>query len=74
MLTSKNTQGELFEEIERLRMRLEETEAIVEAIRNGIVDAVVVHAIPGERVYTLEGAERPYRLLVEAMVQIHSPC
>lgn len=69
MLTSTNTQGELLEEIERLRMRLEETEAIVEAIRNGIVDAVVVHSIPGERVYTLEGAERPYRLLVEAMRQ-----
>ena len=69
MLTSKNTQGELLEEIERLRMRLEEPEAIVEAIRNGIVDAVVVHSIPGEQVYTLEGAERPYRLLVEAMRQ-----
>jgi PAS domain S-box-containing protein len=69
MLTPPNTNGELLEEIERLRMRLEEAEAVVEAIRNGIVDAVVVNSSPGERVYTLEGAERPYRLLVEAMEQ-----
>jgi len=69
MLTQPNTNGELLEEIERLRMRLEEAEAVVEAIRNGIVDAVVVNSTPEERVYTLEGAERPYRLLVEAMEQ-----
>jgi hypothetical protein len=42
MLTTPNTNGELLEEIERLRLRLEEAEAVVEAIRNGIVDAVVV--------------------------------
>lgn len=69
MITPLNNNGELLEEIERLRMRLEEAEAVVEAIRNGIVDAVVVNSTPGERVYTLEGAERPYRLLVEAMEQ-----
>jgi PAS domain S-box-containing protein len=69
MLTPPNTNGELLEEIERLRMRLEEADAIVEAIRNGIVDAVVVNSTPEESVYTLEGAERPYRLLVEAMEQ-----
>lgn len=69
MLTAPRTNGELLEDIERLRMRLEEAEAVVEAIRSGIVDAVVVNSTPGERVYTLEGAERPYRLLVEAMEQ-----
>jgi PAS domain S-box-containing protein len=69
MLTPSNTNAELLEEIERLRMRLEEAEAVVEAIRNGIVDAVVVNSTPEERIYTLEGAERPYRLLVEAMEQ-----
>ena len=64
-----NTDGELLEEIERLRLRLDEAEAVVEAIKKGIVDAVVVHATSAEMVYTLEGAERPYRLLVEAMQQ-----
>lgn len=63
------TNDEILEENERLRLRLEEAEAVVEAIRNGIVDAVVVHSTPGESVYTLEGADRPYRLLVEAMQQ-----
>ena len=61
------TSDELLNENERLRLRLEEAEAVVEAIRSGIVDAVVVHGAPGESVYTLEGADRPYRLLVEAM-------
>src|SRR5580700_7676079 len=60
---------ELLEENERLRLRLDEAEAVVEAIRTGMVDAVVVHSTPGESVYTLEGADRPYRLLVEAMQQ-----
>jgi len=64
-----NTNGELLEEIERLRLRLEEAEAVIEAIKKGIVDAVVVHSTSAEMVYTLEGADRPYRLLVEAMQQ-----
>ncbi|MFN0196601.1 MAG: ATP-binding protein [Planctomycetaceae bacterium] len=69
MTTTLEKNDELREEIDRLRLRLEEAEAIVEAIRNGIVDAVVVNSVPGETVYTLEGADRPYRLLVEAMQQ-----
>lgn len=63
------TNEELLVEIERLRYRLDESESVVEAIRNGIVDAVVVTTTPGESVYTLEGADRPYRLLVEEMQQ-----
>lgn len=69
MMTTPMTTDELLEEIERLRLRLEESEAVVEAIRNGIVDAVFVNSTPIESVYTLEGADRPYRLLVEAMQQ-----
>ena len=67
MITPK-TYHELLEENEQLHWRLEESEAIVDAIRNGIVDAVVI-TNPGESVYTLEGADRPYRLLIEAMQQ-----
>src|SRR5580698_10250245 len=69
MTTKPKKNDELVEENERLRLRLEEAEAVVDAIRNGIVDADVVHSAPGESVYTLEGADRPYRLLVEAMHQ-----
>lgn len=68
MITPK-TNDELLEEIERLRFRLDESESVVEAIRKGIVDAVVVNTTPGESVYTLEGADRPYRLLAEQMQQ-----
>lgn len=69
MLTTPLPNDEFLEENERLRLRLEEAEAVVEAIRSGIVDAVVVRSVPGESIYTLEGADRPYRLLVEAMQQ-----
>src|SRR5271168_509954 len=69
MISAPKTYHELLEENERLRIRLEEAEAVVEAIRNGIVDAVLVNSTPIESVYTLEGADRPYRLLVEAMQQ-----
>jgi len=67
-MTTSNTNAELHAENGRLRLRLEEAEATVDAIRNGLVDAVVV-STPCESVYTLEGADRPYRLLVEAMEQ-----
>ena len=33
------------------------------------MDALVVEESGGHRVYTLEGADRPYRLLVEQMLQ-----
>ena len=52
-----------------LRQRLGEAEETVRAIREGTVDAFVVHESSGHRVYTLEGADRPYRLLVERMQQ-----
>jgi PAS domain S-box-containing protein len=56
-------------EVSTLRMRLEEAEATLEAIRTGEVDAVVVGGVDGQRVYTLEGAEQFYRVLIERMQQ-----
>jgi PAS domain S-box-containing protein len=56
-------------EIARLRLRLEEAEETIRAIRNGAVDAFVVAESRGARVYTLQSADRPYRLLVEEMQQ-----
>lgn len=55
------------EEFEALRARLEETEETLFAIRTGQVDALVVHGKSGEQVFTLRGAEEPYRILVERM-------
>jgi PAS domain S-box-containing protein len=50
-----------------LRQRLREAEETLQAIRNGEVDAVVVNGPDGQQVYTLENADRPYRLLIEQM-------
>jgi PAS domain S-box-containing protein len=69
MSTAAMSYEDLAKENDQLRQRLEEVEPLVELIRNGEVDAVVVYATPSERVYTLEEADRPYRLLVEAMQQ-----
>jgi PAS domain S-box-containing protein len=51
----------------RLREQLAETEAVLRAIREGEVDAVVVESPVGARVFTLEGADHPYRVLIECM-------
>jgi two-component system NarL family sensor kinase len=53
--------------ITELRARLDESEATLRAIRNGGVDALVVAAQGGPRVFTLEGAEHSYRVLIESM-------
>jgi PAS domain S-box-containing protein len=48
---------------------MEEAEQTLHAIRNGAVDAFVVQEPDGHRVYTLEGADLPYSMLVERMQQ-----
>ena len=50
-----------------LRQRLQEAEDTLNAIRDGQVDALVVHAPDGEQVYTLRSADQPFRLMVEQM-------
>ncbi|KQP07794.1 histidine kinase [Methylobacterium sp. Leaf99] len=48
------------------RLRLHEAEETVAAIRRGDFDAVVVEGPEGRRyLYTLEDADRPYRVLIE---------
>ncbi len=64
-MTDANRPAELAE----LRLRLEEAEETIRAIRSGAVDAFVVEVPHGARVYTLQSADRPYRLLVEEMQQ-----
>src|SRR5579872_2565057 len=53
--------------IQDLRSRLEEAEATIRAIYAGEIDAVVVRGPLGPQVYTLEGSDHPYRVLVEQM-------
>jgi formate hydrogenlyase transcriptional activator len=52
---------------EALLARLREAEETLEAIRNGTVDAVVVSALGKSKVFTLEGADHPYRIIFEVM-------
>ncbi len=54
-------------ELARLRGRLTEAEATLHAIRTGDVDTVVVPGQQGPQVFTLQGAEHPYRILIESM-------
>ena len=58
---------QLFLEIEELRNRLQEAEEALRAIRNGEVDALVVYGAEGEQVFTLQGAEHAYRVMVESI-------
>ncbi len=58
-----------YEDVPELRRRLEEAEETIRAIRSGEVDALVVEGAEGDRVYTLQGADHPYRALIEAMQQ-----
>ena len=55
------------EEIRRFRLRLAELEETVTAIGSGAVDALVVRGERGIRVFSLEGADRPFREFVERM-------
>jgi PAS domain S-box-containing protein len=61
------THSELLLENEELRARLEEAEETLRAIRNHEVDALIVEGPEGEQVFTLKGADQPYRIIVEAM-------
>lgn len=52
-------------ELQQLRAKVAELDETLRAIRMGEVDAVLVSSPNGEQVFTLQGAEHPYRVLVE---------
>lgn len=54
-------------ENEKLRSKLAETEATLNATRSGEVDAIVVSSEGRDRIYTLTSAETPYRNIIEEM-------
>lgn len=61
------TRKELLLQVGDLRLRLEEAEETLRAIRSGEVDALVVSTPQGDQVFTLIGADHTYRVLTEAM-------
>ena len=72
-MTAEPSPGDLDPRVAALRAELRDTQAkldeaqeTIAAIRRGDFDAVVVEGPSGERyVYTLEDADRPYRVLIE---------
>src|SRR6202162_2412132 len=50
-----------------LHARIAELDETLRAIRMGEVDAVLVSGPHGDQVFTLQGAEHPYRLMVETI-------
>jgi PAS domain S-box-containing protein len=61
--------AELRAQLAEAQARLAESEETLEAIRTGAVDALVVAGPAGNRVFSLAGAETPYRSLVEEINQ-----
>ncbi|HMS82791.1 MAG TPA: PAS domain S-box protein [Nitrospira sp.] len=57
----------VLKENQALRMQLDEAREALQAIRTGGVDAVLLNGSQGEQVYTLQGADHPYRIFVESM-------
>ena len=66
-MAGRPSRPELEAELEGVRARLAEAEQILDAIRNGEVDALVVAGERGEQIHTLSGADRIYRQLIETM-------
>jgi PAS domain S-box-containing protein len=60
---------QLTDEVADLRARLAESSETLRAIRVGEVDAVIVQGPEGNQLFTLKGADQPYRVLIEEMNQ-----
>ncbi len=67
MKASRPKKSALPGELAGLRARLAEAEETLSAIRSGEVDVVLVTAKQGVQLFTLEGAEQAYRVLIESM-------
>ena len=54
-------------ELAEVRAQLRELQQTIEAIRTGDVDSLIIGPPGQQQVYALATADRPYRLIVEAM-------
>ncbi|NJN97062.1 MAG: PAS domain S-box protein [Anaerolineales bacterium] len=61
------TEQNLWHENQTLRQQLKEAEAVIQALRLDPAEALVIPGPQGEPVYSLIGAERQYRVFIEAM-------
>ncbi len=63
----KKAYEDLVAEVQELHAQLEEAQETLNAIKRGEIDGLVVSTPKGEQVYTITGAEKPYRALIEDM-------
>ncbi len=57
----------LRKQVKSLERRFYEAEEALQAIQSGSVDALVIHTDEGEKIYTIQGAETTYRLMIESI-------
>ncbi|RPJ16280.1 MAG: PAS domain S-box protein, partial [Desulfobacteraceae bacterium] len=67
MIKSKRTRQQLLDELQELTSRLMEAEEAQRAILNGEVDSLVIPTEEGDRIFSLSGADRSYRVMIETM-------
>ncbi len=61
----KKTEHDLQDEIDELKNQVRELTEMIEAISSGEVDAIIVSKADEKKVYTLDNADLPYRILIE---------
>ncbi len=68
-MTSRRSPTRPAESTESLRAALSESREALRAIRAGEVDALVVTTTEGDQLFTLTGADKPYRLFFDSMAE-----
>lgn len=64
---AQESREQLLNKINMLSLKLEEAQDTLSAIQSGVVDALLIEGESGPQVYTLTGAQHPYRIIVETM-------
>lgn len=67
MNPAKLTHNELLQAFGELQCQLDEANDTINAIRNGLVDALIVKDGAGHQLYTLKTADQTYRVFIEKM-------
>lgn len=65
--TTGHTRSALLAHIRELESKQQEADETLAAIRNGLVDALVVAGPRGDRVFAIQAADHSFRVLVEGM-------
>ena len=65
--TNSTTREQLQLENQALRARVAELEQTLQALQTGAVDAITIPNAQGDQIFTLQGAEQVYRILIEEM-------